>query len=179
MHFMRLASTAFLFFLSATRLDGQSIPLKSSWEQFQFLVGKWTATGSGQPGAAATGGFTFGFDLEKNILMRRNWAKYPPKAGEKVGINHEDLMIIYPDAAPGKFRAIYFDNEAHVINYTVSFPAKQPAVTFESDNSQPGPQYRLTYELDRQGQIVIAFLIATAPGQEFREYTRGTARRVK
>jgi hypothetical protein len=43
-------------------------------------------------------------------------------------------------------RAIYFDNEGHVINYSVSAPAPGNVI-FLSDPAVPGPQFRLTYAL--------------------------------
>jgi hypothetical protein len=49
-----------------------------------------------------------------------------------------------PSDAP---RAIYFDTEGHVIRYNVTFPATNKAV-FESDGTQPGPRFRLSYWLD-------------------------------
>ena len=48
--------------------------------------------------------------------------------------------------AAGALQAIYFDNEGHVIHFDVSTP-KPNSVVFLSDPAQPGPQYRLSYEL--------------------------------
>jgi len=60
----------------------------------------------------------------------------------EAGPRHEDLMIVYvEDKAP---RAIYFDSEGHTIRYKVSLPAKN-RVVFESDGSQQGPRYLLSY----------------------------------
>jgi len=141
-----------------------------SWAPLQFLVGTWIGEGSGEPGASGTGGSTFSLELDKKIFVRKNWAKYP-----ETGINHEDLMILYKDPGSAAVRAIYFDNEGHVINYLASFPAKQ-SVTFESDASQQGPRYRLTYELRPDNKLEVVFLIAV-PGQPFKEYTRGLLHR--
>ena len=163
--------------IEACRLCAQTAAAKDPWAPLQFLVGTWIGEGSGEPGPSGTGGSTFFFKLDKQILVRNNWAKYPPRPGEKTGISHEDLMIIYPDSSGAAMRAIYFDNESHVIHYVASFPALQ-SVTFESDASQPGPRYRLTYDLGSDGKLVIAFFIA-APGQPFKEYTRGLARRAE
>jgi len=148
---------------------------KGPWAPLQFLVGTWVGEGSGEPGASGTGGSTFSFDLDKKIFVRKNWAKYPPRPGEKTGTSHKDLMILYSDPAGASVRAIYFDNEGHVISYVTSFPAKQ-SVTFESDVSQPDPRYRLTYELRPDNKLVVVFSIA-APGQAFKEYTRGLLHR--
>ncbi len=167
-------AAAFALGAGAGTLMAQTTPSKDAWTPLQFLLGTWVGEGSGEPGASGSGGSTFSFELDQQILVRKNWAKYPPKPGDKTGINHEDLMVIYPAQT---LRAIYFDNEGHVINYLVSSPRKN-AVTFESDAAQPGPRYRLAYELGADGKLAIVFSIA-APGQPFKEYTRGTAQRGK
>ncbi len=143
------------------------------WARLKFLAGEWQGVGTGAPGEA-TGGTTFAFELGGKVLVRKNWAKYPPKPGEKQGLSHEDLMIVYPEA--GVFRAIYFDNEGHVIHYAVSFPGRANAVVFESEPGPPGPRFRLTYELGASGALENVFLIA-APGGEFKEYVRGTLKK--
>jgi hypothetical protein len=145
------------------------------WGKLAFLLGDWVGIGTGAPGEAV-GGSAFAFALDKSVLVRTNWAKYPPKAGEKTGLSHEDLLYIYPEGAGGGLRAIYFDNEKHVISYIVSFPAKVDAVTFESDPAQKGPRYRMTYELAADKTLKNAFFIAM-PGQDFKPYTEGTLKR--
>jgi len=59
---------------------------------------------------------------------------------------HGDLLYIFQEAPGQPLKAIYFDNEGHVIHYNVTTPDPTTAV-FASDSSQPGPQFRLTYEL--------------------------------
>jgi hypothetical protein len=59
---------------------------------------------------------------------------------------HSDLLYLYPNPNGGALQAIFFDNEGHVIHYDVSTPAPN-SVVFISDPVQPGPQYRLSYEL--------------------------------
>lgn len=143
------------------------------WSRLEFLVGDWTGVGTGAPGEG-TGGTVFAFELGGKILVRKNWAKYPPKPGESVGPSHEDLMIIYP--AAGAFRAVYFDNEGHVINYSVSFPGQANAAVLETEAGQPGPRYRLTYELAASGALENVFWIAP-PGGDFKAYVQGTLKK--
>ena len=155
--------------------QAQAAASADPWARLNFLVGEWQGVGSGAPGEAA-GGSTFAFGLDKKILVRKNWAKYPPKSGEKTGLSHEDLMIIYPGADGAAFRAIYFDNEGHVIAYAVWFPQKANAAVFDTEPGPPGPRYRLTYELDAAGVLETVFLIAP-PGQEFKAYVRGSLKK--
>jgi hypothetical protein len=105
-------------------------------------------------------------------LVRKNWAKYPPKLGEKTGLFHQDLVFIYRSPGESSLRAIYFDNEDHVINYQVTFSQKADAVVFETDPGQKGPRFRLTYELGADGALKNVFLMA-APGEEFKVYAQG------
>jgi hypothetical protein len=145
------------------------------WARLRFLVGEWQGVGSGAPGEAV-GGTSFAFSLDKKILVRKNWAKYPPKSGEKAGLSHEDLMIIYPGGDAASFRAVYFDNEGHVISYLVTFPQKPNAALFESEAGPPGPRFRLTYELGADGVLENVFWIAP-PGGDFKVYVRGSLKK--
>jgi hypothetical protein len=143
-----------------------------AWKPFHFLIGDWIGSGSGKPGEG-TGEFSLAFDLDKKILIRRNRNNLAPKTGEKAGVVHEDLMVIYPQSGGGPFRAEYFDSEGHVIHYGVSF-AEHKAI-FESD-AAPGPKYKLTYELKPEGVLTIDFAVAR-PGAGFQTYVSGTAKR--
>jgi hypothetical protein len=80
-----------------------------------------------------------------------------------LSVLHGDLLYLYRNAPTQPLKAIYFDNEGHVIHYDVSTPSPASAV-FLSDNSQPGPQFRLTYEL--KGQIMYGKFQMRMPGQE-------------
>jgi hypothetical protein len=146
------------------------------WGGLQFLVGSWTGAGSGQPGQSGSGASDFAFDLDGKVLVRTNRTEYPPKPGEKAGVVHKDLLIIYPQPGASKLSAIYFDNEGHVINYSVALPAKQPAVVFESEASEKAPRYRLAYELAKDGTLSVEFFVAP-PGGEFKSYVKGTLKR--
>jgi hypothetical protein len=56
------------------------------------------------------------------------------------------VLYVYQDAENEPLKAIYFDNEGHVIHYAVSTPNSSTAM-FVSDASPSGPQFRLVYEL--------------------------------
>ncbi len=146
-----------------------------AWARWKFLIGDWVGVGSGDPGRGE-GGFSFALDLEGKILVRKSFAEYPPKPGETKGIRHEDLMIVYASEETPGYRAVYFDNEGHVIHYLVSFPAKQPSVVFESEQKPGGPRYRLDYEMGTKGEVLITFSIAM-PGQPYKVYVQGKSKR--
>jgi hypothetical protein len=65
-------------------------------------------------------------------------------------------------------KAIYFDNEGHVIHYDVSTPDPTTAV-FLSDASATGPQFRLTYQ--RKNSTMSGKFQVRMPGQtEWQSY---------
>jgi hypothetical protein len=158
-------------FLAGGLMFAQASRSPDAYARLNFLVGEWEGVGTGAPGEAV-GGTSFAFDLDKKILVRKNWAKYPPQPGEKTGLFHQDLIIIYRAPGESSLRAIYFDNEDHIINYLVSFPEKPDAAVFESDPAQKGPLFRLTYELGADGVLNNVFLIA-GPGEGFKVYAQG------
>jgi hypothetical protein len=161
--------------VGSARAQAQGPKPSDPWARLSFLVGEWQGVGSGEPGEAV-GGTSFAFSLDKKILIRKSWTQFRPRAGEKPGLSHEDLLIIYPGADGAPFRAIYFDNEGHVIMYSVSFPPKSGAAIFETDPREPGPRFRLTYELNADGVLENAFSIAP-PGGEFRVHVRGALKK--
>ncbi len=114
------------------------------WKNLEFLFGNWIGAGSGQPGAGQ-GEYSFQPEINNQIIVRHNVAEY--SSGPASGSRHDDLMIIYADTPKSAVRAIYFDSEGHTIRYTVATPAPT-SVVFESEASQPGPRYRLTYVLE-------------------------------
>ena len=103
--------------------------LSADFKQLEFLLGKWTAVDTAKN---SSGAFSFELELNKKIIVRHNTAP-----------DHEDLLVIYIE---DETRAVYFDNEGHVIHYKVSVPSENRAV-FESGGT---PKYRLTYWLDHE-----------------------------
>ncbi|MBI4890370.1 MAG: hypothetical protein HY821_07070 [Acidobacteria bacterium] len=143
-----------------------------AWERLSQLAGEWEGVGSGAPGEAQ-GRFTIAFDLQKQILVRRNWAEYPATAQRKA-FRHDDLMVIYREA--GAVKAEYFDNEGHVIRYTVS--ASGERIVFLGDAVAGQPRFRFTYTIRTDGELGIEFEIAGPDAQEkFEPYIQARARR--
>jgi hypothetical protein len=133
-----------LLLFAALAIQAQPV---DPWKPVQFLIGEWAAE-------EGNGGSSFDFDLQRKILIRKNFSP-----------GHEDLMVIYLD--PG-LKAIYFDNEGHVIHYTVE--AEANSVKFLSE------QYRLTYRRNGEDKLTLDFDIAP-PGKPFANYIHASLRK--
>ena len=167
------------FFLLLLSVSAQNTA--TSWDDWKFLLGEWTAgESSGAPGQASKGGFTLSPDLGGQVLVRRNHAEYPA-AGGRPAMVHDDLMIVYHvPSGVGKFatKAFYDDNEGHAIHYDVNFSPDKKKIIFLSEPSPGAPQYRLTYEDVQTGTAKVRFEIAppAKPG-EFATYVEATVHR--
>jgi hypothetical protein len=117
-------------------------------DALKFLEGTWEAkTPGGSTGPTAAGTYVFRKELDGHILARHS-SSDSCKGPADFDCDHHDLLYVYPEG--GSLKAIYFDGEGHVIHYEVSTPAPTTAV-FLSSASQPGPQFRLTYERKEAG----------------------------
>jgi hypothetical protein len=139
-----------------------------SWKALNFLIGTWEATTrGGSAGAATSGTYSFQLALRGHVLARYS-SNSGCKAPADFDCEHGDLLYIYPDAPRQSYKAIYFDNEGHVIHYDVSTPTPS-TVVFLSSPSQPGPQFRLSYVL--KGSTVYGKFQMRSPGEsEFKSY---------
>jgi hypothetical protein len=142
------------------------------WAGLRILLGDWTGEGSGKPGDSTAAAFSFALDLGDRIVVRRSHSEYASRPGEKQGIAHDDLVVVYPAGAG--LKAIYFDNEGRVIEYGVT--VAEGRVVFESDPSAPGPRFKLEYAQKGRDALAITFLVAP-PGGTYQPYVSGTARR--
>jgi hypothetical protein len=160
--------------LPAQNASAPSNNAAEQWKPLQFLVGTWEAkTLGGSAGAAATGTYTFQFELKNHILSRRT-NSVDCKGPADFNCEHSDLLYIYPDAPGGPLRAVFFDNEGHVIHYDVTVP-KAMSVVFISDSAQKGPQYRLGYELKGR-ELFGKFEIRMPGGKAFTTYLEWSGR---
>jgi hypothetical protein len=141
-----------------------------AWKKLEFLLGNWIGMAGEKdtPQGAGQGSFSFEAQLNRKIVVRRNNASYDS------GAQHDDLMVIYLDAPNDTPRAIYFDSEGHVIRYNLTFPSATRAV-FESDGSQPGPKYRLTYWMD--ARILNGKFEVAPPSSEYKTYLSWTSKK--
>lgn len=174
-HLLSPALFAIVFVYNSAIASAQQSAKPANWEAWQFLLGEWEGKGGGAPGEGS-GGFTFALDLQKRILVRRNHSDYPA-TNKQPAFSHEDLMVIYQEADKSA-RAIYFDNEGHVIHYNVEFSPDQNSLVFLSEASPSAPQFRLTYSKAPRNSLAIKFEIAPpgAPGR-FSTYLEAVAQK--
>jgi hypothetical protein len=145
------------------------------WFAFQFLLGEWVGQGGGAPGQGS-GSLIFQFDLQQQVLLRRNHVEFPAVQGQPA-FAHDDLTVIFPDAS-GILQASYFDNEGHVIKYTVDVTEDGKMITLISEPVPSSPRFRTTYLKVKAETMTIRFEIAPPDKpDEFTIYTEGTAAR--
>lgn len=138
------------------------------WKGLRFLLGTWEAkTQGGSAGASASGTYTFRLELGGHVLARHS-ASSGCTGPADFNCEHGDLLYLYQDATGQPLKAIYFDNEGHVIHYEVTSPAPK-RVVLASPAIPNGPQFRLTFEL--KGALMLGKFEVRMPGQsEFRSY---------
>ena len=143
------------------------------WDAWQFLLGEWIGEGGGTPGQGG-GGMTFHFDLQGQVLLRLNHMDFLATP-ERPAFAHDDLTVIYPQP-DGAMRAIYFDNEGHVIPYSVTSTAD--TIILVSDPEPSAPRFRTTYLKGENRSVITRFEIAP-PGDPdgFAIYVEGSAKR--
>jgi hypothetical protein len=144
------------------------------WQPFRFLIGEWVSVGDPTKG---TGAFTLLPDLQDKILVRKNHAEIPASPGRPAAA-HDDLMIIYRPDPGAVAKAVYFDNEGHVIHYATSVSADKRALIFLSDPATGAPRFRLTYTKGDDDTVAIKFEIAAPNAPDsFKTYLEGKVRR--
>jgi len=158
-----------LFFSCLTSAFAQQ---PASWEKWTWLIGEFQGEGSGQPGQGG-GTFSFAFDLDKNIVVRKSHSEYPA-TNNKPLIVHNDLMIVYPDYTGNPSKAIYFDNENHTINYSITYQDK--AIVLTSNKIANVPIFRLTYTLLNDGMVNTKFEMSQ-DGEKFMTYIEGKSKK--
>jgi hypothetical protein len=142
-----------LLLLAASFLNGQPA---DPWKGLEFLTGEWVGEGAGSPGESE-GACSFTFDVQRKVLIRKSYAQYTTS-------RHDDLMVVYLEK---DLKAIYFDNEGHVIHYTVESTAD--SVRFVNE------QYRLTYR--KNGDKLSMEFDVAPPGKPFSNYVHSVLRK--
>jgi hypothetical protein len=138
----------------------------AGWAPLSFLIGDWEGIGSD---GAPSGRFSLEPQAGGHALLRRNTA-------DVQGVHHEDVTLIYRSPGQG-IRAVYVDNEDHVIQYSVTTADDPKSAVFLSDEVAGAPRFRLTYRMKPDGTVAIAFDIAPPGAKEFKTYLEGAARK--
>ncbi|MCE1189522.1 MAG: hypothetical protein LWX56_10300 [Ignavibacteria bacterium] len=153
--------------ISAQEIKNRHIP--------EWLIGNWIGTGSGAPGFG-TGEFSFSYELDSMVIIRKAHSTYPSRTEGKM-LTHDDLLVVYKENDVF-CKAHYYDNEGHIIEYTISIPDTGNAVIFTSNAPAGQPIFRLTYIAYANQQVFIEFAISpTQTPAQFRPYVSGFARR--
>ncbi len=139
----------------------QTAPTADAWAPLAFLEGAWNATSTGPDGKPASGAYEFRRELGGHALSRHTVAGPRCTDPADAACLHGDQLTVFQDQPGHPLKALYIDNEGHVIHYTVSTPAPNDVV-FLSDNTN-GPRFRLEYRLDH-GEMAGKFQIQM-PGQ--------------
>ena len=161
-----------LLALACTALLAEPAPKADPFAPLRFLVGNWVGEGGGQPGQGG-GGFSLLPALDGKVLVRHNVTDLVSRDGKPA--HHEDDLSVYPEGEA--LRALYLDNEGHVIHYTVSALAAGKGAVLLSDLN-PGPRFRLSYLSTGPDSVTIRFEFAP-PGrpEAFTTYLEGGAHR--
>jgi len=166
----KLLLTIALFGFLSTSFGQQN----TNWNKWDWLMGEWLGEGGGQLGES-TGTFSFSLDLDKKILVRKSHTEFPATDKKPKAI-HEDLMIVYSDNSGNPTKAIYFDNEGHTINYSISYADKSIILT--SEKIQNAPISRLTYSLLDDKKVNTKFEMSQ-DGEKFVTYIEGKSKKTK
>jgi hypothetical protein len=158
---MKLYALVLLFACPAS-ISAQTSPQDPNpWKELNFLKGTWEAKTAAGATAKITGTYTFQMELKGHVLARH--ATVSDCTGpETFDCQHGDLFYVYQDSTENGLKAIYFDNEGHVIKYAVS-TTEPSTVTFMSE-PQPGPRFRLVYHLD--GAVMYGRFQIQMPAQD-------------
>ncbi len=106
-------------------------------------------------------------------VTRRSYSEHPATAG-KEAVVHDDLTVICPTPYAGRLEAINFDNEGHVMEYSVDVSKDGNTVVFLREAEPSVPRSRLTYSRIAEDVVDVAFEIAP-PGTPaaFKPYVSG------
>lgn len=166
MSFHRLAALPLLL--------AMTLPALAAPPSLDFLAGEWTGAGSGEPGKGM-GSFSFTSELQGQVLVRRSHSEYPATAQRPATV-HEDLTVVYANRS----KAVYFDNEGHVIHYDITMNPDGRGATFLSTDPSPAPLFRLTYQQQGPEDLLVSFDMAfDGKASSLKPYVSGVVHRVQ
>jgi hypothetical protein len=169
----RFIAAAFLMGLALAQYHQALSAPTDPWKALAFLEGTWDAhTQGGSAGAQGSGTYIFKPELKHHVLVRSSSVSAACSGPKSFDCEHSDVLYVYQEAQIQPLKAIYFDNEGHVIHYTVSTPDSTTAM-FISEPSPSGPQFRLVYEL--KDALMSGKFQMRMPGQaEWKSYLEWT-----
>jgi hypothetical protein len=132
---------------------------------------------TGQPGQASAGEFSFEYQLDQHIMVRKNFAEYPATK-DRPAFRHDDLVVVYPAEGGGAKRAIYWDSEGHMIEYAAEELENGNVLRWVSAPSPNAPRFRFTYRKIAEKRLAVLFEMAP-PGKPdaFAKYVEATVRK--
>jgi hypothetical protein len=136
-------------------------PAVDPWAALAFLEGTWGAKSTYPEGVAVDSAYLFRRELHGHVLARRAVSAAACSGPATFDCEHSDELIVYQELPGQPLKALYVDNEGHVIHYVVSTPAPNDVV-FLSEGAN-GPRFRLEYKLDH-GEMAGKFQMQM-PGQ--------------
>jgi len=136
-------------------------PATDAWAPLAFLEGTWAAKATRPDGVAVDASYLFRRELRGHVMARRAASNAQCTGSATFDCEHSDELIVYAEQPGQPLKALYVDNEGHVIHYVVSTPAPNDAV-FLSEGTG-GPRFRLEYRLDH-GEMAGKFQMQM-PGQ--------------
>jgi hypothetical protein len=143
----------------------QGMAKVDQWKSFRFLIGNWTGDGTG-PAGQGIGDLVVETDLKDSILKMTNQVDF---TGKDKKTTYRSTMVV-----SGGSKALFMDNEGHVLHYTVTLGPK--TVTFVSDPEPNSPRFRFTYTDLGSNKVRCSFDIAPPPNlNKYTIHESGTA----
>lgn len=165
--------------LSQMIVSGQPPASRDRLALLAPLIGKWTGTTEGEPGAG-TVEREYQWILGSRFVELRNVSTYPPQAKNPKGERHEDRGIFSADAARSTIVLRQFHVEGFVNHYVLdpeSPPDRLVFTTEAIENIPAGWRARETYAIGAD-RLEETFELAE-PGKAFAVYSRNRLTRVK
>jgi hypothetical protein len=125
---------------------------------YGFLLGQWDAP----PSPTGSGAYSFEPEAQGHVIVRRNTSNTPKG-------KHDDVLMMYV-APQGGVRALYADNEGHIIEYAVTATDNPKRAVFLSNESPGAPRFRLSYWPNADGSVGGRFEMAPPGATEFKRY---------
>ncbi len=143
------------------------------WSPFNFLIGSWQGTGTGQPGLG-TYERAYEFVLDSKFIHVRNKSIYLPQEQNPDGEVHEDWGFVSYDKQRKLFIYRQFHTEGFVNQYRLDYiSADNKEFSFVSEaieNIATGWRAKESYRVITQDEFIERFELA-APGNDFELYT--------